>query len=119
MKWIKGSSLQMSATQLDEEEDAFDTKEYAPLTDCEVPERDNLGLIAKAIEVAPGAKGYSEVKFMDKYHGEARINVDSHFKDMLEINKNDVMHRVKKSSAGAWLIEPKAMITLAPSSYVW
>ena len=116
LKWARGSSFQKSATPLDHGDD-WDVKEYAPLSDVSGSGSGSMDFIAKVMEVCTEADSFIDVKFIDDKDVEAIIKVDQCFREILEVGKVYVMHRVK-SSGGLAVLEATAMLTLAPQGYL-
>ena len=117
--WRHKAAIQAADEQLDEE-DTWDTKVYGPLTDIAPGQTstNNLDFIVKLMRIGDQHGEMVSVDFKDEEGTSKPFNVDETLRDQLLEDRVYVIHRAKiidnQGSLDTW-----AMLSTAPSSYVW
>ena len=117
--WQKDSKVQNASEPLDPD-DAWDTIEYAPLSDADDPvkhgQKENF--IVKLLEEKGTSENMVVIRCVDEGKLVKDIAVHIAYKDILLADRFYVIHRAMILDTHI-TVDPYAMITAAPRSYIW
>jgi hypothetical protein len=117
--WRHRAAIQPAEENLDNE-DAWDGKEYGPLSDIRPGQTTttNLSFIVKLVSEGPSSDSMINVNFLDEEGTTKRFSVHETFRDQLLPDRVYVIHRARIVDNQGW-VEGYAMLTAAPKSYMW
>ena len=117
--WRHRAAIQPAEENLDNE-DAWDGKEYGPLTDIRPGQTTttNLSFILKLVSEGLSSDSMINVSFLDEEGTTKPFSVHETFRDQLLPDRVYVIHRAKIVNNQGW-VDSWAMLTAAPKSYMW